>query len=803
MTHTAQSAIATVLAALALASGAAAAEPDRRVLPLAPPAQPPIVEIDAHKVRPPPLFQVRAPAKAPNVLIILIDDMGFGQSSAFGGPIHMPTVDALARGGLRFNEFHTTGLCAPSRVALLTGRNHHLNNMAVIPEIATSFPGATSIRPASIAPLAEILRLNGYSTSFFGKSHEVPSWEVSGSGPTDRWPTRSGFDKFYGFIGGEANQWAPHLYEDMTEVKLNPDPNYHLMTDLTNHAIDWVHAEKSLTPDRPFFLYFAPGAVHAPHHVPRAWIDKYKGRFDAGWDRLREQTLARQKALGVVPADTELARKPRAIEDWDRLSADQKKLYTRQMEIFAAYGEYADTEIGRLVGAIAEMGQLDNTLIFYIVGDNGASAEGGLNGKFNQLTFNNGVDESVADLLKHYDELGGPTTFNHYAAGWAVAGDTPFTWTKQVASNYGGTRNGMVVHWPAHFKGHGEVRTQWHHLIDIAPTVLEAAGLPEPTIVNGAEQIPMQGTSLLYAIDDARAADRHRLQYFELGGNRAIYADGWLAGVVHRVPWEREPRTTLDNDRWELYDTRHDFSLRQDLAAAQPAKLKAMQALFDEQAKANHVYPIDDRGRERFNAALAGRPDLMAGRRSLTVYPHMTGMNENVFINTKNRSYTMVAEVELGARAHGAILAQGGRFGGYSLYLQDGRPCFTYNWLAIESTTIASQEALPAGKAQIEYRFDYDGGGLGKGGTGILSVDGREVARGRIPRTMPLLYSMDEGADVGADEDTPVSASYASPFEFSGRIARVTITVAPAPAPRAAAEAAAVQQMRIEKAAAD
>src|SRR5882672_11489443 len=566
---------------------------DRTVLPIPEPQYPHSTVFDARNATAPPRFEVKAPAEAPNVLVVLIDDMGFGQSSAFGGPIHMPTVERLASRGLRYNEFHTTALCSPTRAALLTGRNHHVNNMGSITETATAFPGQTGQRPNSVAPLAEMLRLNGYSTAAFGKSHETAAWEVSPSGPTDRWPTRSGFDKFYGFIGGETNQWAPAVYEDMSRIELPKDPNYHFMTDLADQAMKWTSAQKSLTPDRPFFTYFAPGATHAPHHAPKEWIAKYKGRFDQGWDKVREETLARQIKLGVVPAGTKLAPKPEAIKDWDKLSADEKKLFARQMEVFAGFGEYADTEIGRLIQAIGDLGQLDNTLVFYIVGDNGASAEGGMNGLFNEMTYFNGVAESIQDVLKHLDDLGGPTTYPHYAAGWAVAGDTPFEWTKQVASSYGGTRNGMVIHWPKGIKGKGELRTQWHHVIDIAPTILQAAGLPEPTSVDGTVQTPIEGVSMLYSFNDAKAADQHTTQYFEIFANRGIYHDGWLAGTVHRAPWEFRPRTMLENDIWELYETRSDFSLANDLAANNPGKLRELQDLFMKEAIKYSVLPLD------------------------------------------------------------------------------------------------------------------------------------------------------------------------------------------------------------------
>jgi arylsulfatase len=754
--------------------------PDRTTLPIAEPQYPHSNVLDVRNAPPPPpRFEVKAPAGAPNVLIVLIDDMGFGQSGTFGGPLNMPTVERLAQNGLRYNQFHTTALCSASRAALLSGRNHHTTNTGSIMETSTAYPGNTGQRPESVAPLAMMLRYNGYTTAHFGKNHETAAWEVSPSGPTDRWPTRSGFDKFYGFMGGETNQWSPAIYDGMTKIEVPKDSNYHFMTDMTNQAIKWVQSVKSLTPDKPFFMYFAPGATHAPHHVPKEWIDKYKGKFDQGWDKLREETLARQIKLGVVPAGTKLAPKPEAIKDWDKLTADEKKLFARQMEVFAGFAEYTDTEIGRLVNAIADTGQLDNTLIFYIVGDNGASAEGGMSGLLNEMTYFNGVQESVQDVLKHYDELGGPNTYNHYAAGWAVAGDTPFTWTKQVASSYGGTRNGLVVHWPNSIKAKGEIRSQWHHVIDIAPTILQAAGLPEPKVVNGIPQTPIEGVSMLYSFNDAQAKDTHLTQYFEIFGNRAIYSDGWLAGTVHRAPWETtKVRAPLDKDTWELYDTRTDFSLADDLAKANPAKLKEMQDLFMKEAEKYYVLPIDDRGIERANAAIAGRPDLMAGRTSLTVYEGMAGMSENVFINTKNRSHAITAEVEIPkGGANGVILAQAGRFGGWSLYLKNGKPTYTYNFLGLTRLTIAAATPIPAGKATLRYEFVYDGGGLAKGGLGTIFVNGQKVAEGRIERTQPMLFSADEGADVGEDGETPVVEDYGipAPYKFTGKIDKVTI----------------------------
>lgn len=773
-----QTTFSLALTAACAATAGAETTADRTVLPIPEPNYPLSSVLDVRDAVPPPRFEVGAPPGAPNVLIILIDDMGFGVPSAFGGPVTTRTAERLARQGLRYNQFHTAALSSPTRTALLTGRNHHVNNMGGITEIATAFPGNTGQRPNDVAPLAEMLRLNGYSTGFFGKNHETAAWEVSPSGPTDRWPTRSGFDKFYGFIGGETNQWAPTLYEGLNRIETPKEPGYHFMTDMTNQAIGWMRYQKALTPDKPFFIYFAPGATHAPHHVPGVWIARYKGKFDQGWDRLREETLARQTVLGVVPPGTKLAPKPAAIKDWDRLTGDEKRLFTRQMEIFAGFGEYADSEVGRLITAIDEMGQLDNTLVFYILGDNGTSAEGTMNGLFNEYTYFNGVPETVPEILKHYDELGGPLSYPHMAAGWAIAGDTPFAWTKQVASNYGGTRNGMIIYWPTRIKARGELRTQFHHVIDIAPTVLEAAGLPGPKVVNGTRQAPIEGTSMVYTFDDPQAESMHTTQYFEIMGNRAIYADGWFAGTIHRAPWEAKPRAGLRDDTWELYDTRTDFSLSNDLAAKNPAKLREMQGIFMREAIRNRVLPIDDRGVERFDAKLVGRPDLMAGRTSLTVYQGMTGMSENVFIDVKNASHAITAEVEIPTKgATGVILAQGGRFGGWSLYLdKDGNPGYCYNFLGLKRSVIKAPQALPTGRAAIRFEFAYDGGGPGKGGTGTFLVNGRKVAEGRIDQTQAVAFSADETADVGMDDATPVTEEYRERDNaFTGRIGKVTI----------------------------
>ncbi|MCF7985548.1 MAG: arylsulfatase [Thiohalocapsa sp.] len=773
---------ATLLPALTAAQNASPPEAfDRTSLPIPDPVYPPSTVLDVRDATPPPRIQVQAPAGAPNVLLVLVDDLGFAGTSTFGGPVGTPTFEQIANQGLHYNNFHTTAVCSPTRAALKSGRNHHVNNMGAIIETGTAFPGNTGQIPNQVAPLAEMLRLNGYSTGAFGKWHELAAWEASISGPFDRWPTHQGFDKFYGFLGGETNQWAPFIYDGTHVVELPGGPDYHFMTDMTDQAVAWMKYQKALTPDKPFFVYFAPGATHAPHHVPKEWIARWEGQFDQGWDKLREEILARQIARGVVPKDTVLAPKPEAIQDWDSLSADEKRLFSRQAEVFAAFVEYTDHEIGRLLEAIAATGQADNTLVVLIYGDNGTSAEGGRNGMFSEMTYFNGVQETVPDMLRFLDRWGGPETYPHMAAGWAVAFDTPYKWTKQIGSDFGGTKVGMAVRWPKGIQAKGELRDQFSHVIDIAPTILEAAGLPEPKVVNGITQRPMDGVSLVYSFDAASAPERHTTQYFEMFGNRAIYHEGWLARTIHRAPWESEPRRPLADDIWEFYDTRNDFSLVNDLSAKHPEKLVALQALFLQEAEKNNVLPIDDRVFERLLPANVGRPDLMAGRTSLTLAEGMTGMTENVFLNIKNRSKTLTAEVEIpdGATANGIILAQGGRFGGWALYVKDGVPAYDYNFLGLERFTVAASEPLPSGKSSIRFAFDYDGGGPGKGGTGTLFVNDRKVGEGRIARTQAAIFSADETADVGIDLATPVvetiGAERAS--AFTGRIPKVTVEV--------------------------
>jgi arylsulfatase len=759
----------------------AAQQMDRTGLPVPEPTAPTITELDARNAKAPPRFEVKAPKGAPNVVIVLLDDIGFGQASAFGGPARMPTLDKLAAEGLRYNGFHTTALCSPTRMALLTGRNHHITNTGSIMEVATAFPGNTGIRPQSVAPLAEMLRLNGYSTAAFGKYHETPAWEVSVSGPFDRWPTHSGFDKFYGFIGGETNQWAPAIFDGTVRVEHPPDPDYHFTVDMTNQAVNWMQAQHSLTPDKPFFVYFATGAVHAPHHVPKPYIDRYKGKFDEGWDELNKETFARQKQMGVIPQNAELTKRPKEIPSWDSQTPEQKKLEARQMETFAGFAEHTDEQIGRLVDALREMGVMDNTLFIYIVGDNGASAEGGPLGAYNEMMALNGIVSDANINMPHLDAWGDASTFPHYAIGWAWAGDTPFQWTKQIASHYGGTTNGLVIHWPARVKSKGEIRSQFTYVTDIAPTVLEAAGLPFPKSVNGTAQQPFDGTSMIYTFDKANAKETHTTQYFEMFGNRGIYHDGWVAAARHSIPWLMVPTPPLSQDVWELYHVADDFSEARDLAAQDPAKLKELQALFMTEAAKNHVLPIDDRRSERFDPSIAGRPDLMAGRTTLTVYPGMIGMTENAFINIKNRSYTITAPVELtDGNTNGVIIAQAGRFGGWTLYMKEGKIHHEYNFFGVERTNIAGPAPLTAGKHEIKYEFIPDAPKPGAGGKSILYVDGKQVAEGHVPKTQPFAFSADEGTDVGMDGETAVSNDYKQgDNKFTGRILKVTIDTKP------------------------
>ena len=754
---------------------------DRTELPIKGPWYPPITTLDARDAKAPPVFEVKAPEDAPNVVIILLDDLGFGGTGATGSVLETPHFDKLAGNGLLYNQFHTTALCSPTRQALKTGRNHHSANQAKITEVATSFPGATGMLPNDVAGVGTMLSLNGYSTAAFGKWHETAVWEISPSGPMARWPNHQGFDEFYGFLGGETNQWAPGIFHNQNQIETPDDPDYHFMNDMATKTIEWVRFQQALTPEKPFFVYFAPGAVHAPHHVPQSYIDKWHGRFDEGWDVIRERIFEQQKTLGVIPADTRLAAKPDDIKDWKDLSAKEQKLFARQAEVFAAYLEMADHETGRVIQAIEDMGELDNTLIFYIAGDNGTSAEGGMEGLYNEMTYFNGVAKGsdIDFMLEHYDAWGDPSTYPHMAAGWAVCFDSPFMWTKQVASNYGGTRNPMVIHWPNGIQGSGEIRSQWHHVIDVVPTILEAAGLPQPRIVNGTPQRPIEGVSMAYTWDYPKAPSRHTIQYFEMFGNRGIYFDGWFAGTVHIKPWG-----TVENrfpeDTWELYHVADDFSMSTDLSGQHPEILAKLQDVFLGEAVKYKVLPLDDRRQELFNPKLAGRPDLMFGRTSLTLYEGMKGLLENDFINVKNTSLEIVAEVETGDEpANGVIVAQGGRFGGWSLHVKDGTPIYTYNYVGIDVTDVTATEKLSAGKNTVKMDFAYDGGDKpGAGGTATLYINGKAVGSGKIAATQFAIFSADESAGVGADPETAVSDSYTSATsEFTGTIDKVTITL--------------------------
>jgi arylsulfatase A-like enzyme len=730
----------------------------------------------------PPIEPLRPPKGAPNVLVVLLDDVGYGASSAFGGPVNMPTAERLADAGLRYTRFHTTALCSPTRAALLSGRNHHTVAMGGITEIATSAPGYSSVRPNTCAPLAEILKLNGYATAHLGKCHEVPVWESSPAGPFDRWPSPgNGFEHFYGFIGGETNQYYPALHEGTKAIEADrtPEEGYHLMADLADRGIDWVNQQKALTPDQPFFLYFAPGATHTPHHVPKEWADKYKGAFDDGWDALREQTYARQKEAGVIAPDGELTPRPDDIPAWDDMDEQLKPVLRRQMENYAGFLEYADHHVGRLIDSLDEQGLLEDTVVYYIIGDNGASAEGTLTGTFNAMIGVNGGDDlqTVDFMREHMDEIGTPESYPHYAVGWAHAMCTPYQWTKQVASHWGGTRNGTIVHCPNRIAAKGELRHQFTHVIDVAPTILELTGIPEPTTVHGVTQKPMEGTSMAYSFDDAGVPERHETQYFEMFCNRGIYHKGWSAVTKHRTPWEfGHIEISFDDDVWELYDGSKDWTQAHDLSKEMPDKLHELQRLFLIQAARFDVLPLDDRQAERMLPAVAGRPTLIQGN-TQRLFPGMGGLNENCVLDVKNKSHDVTAEVVIpDGGADGVLVNQGGITGGWSLYFKDGTPTYTYSFCGIEFSTVAAPRPLGAGEHQVRLEFAYDGGGLGKGGTATLYVDGDEAASGRVERTHYTMYTFDETTDVGRDTGAPVTDDYpARDNRFSGEIKWIQI----------------------------
>jgi arylsulfatase len=722
---------------------------------------------------------VQAPKGAPNIVLILIDDVGFGQFSTFGGGVPSPTMDRLAGEGLRFNRFHTTALCSPTRAGLITGRNHHSVANGVIGELATGYDGYTSIIPRSAGTVGEVLRQNGYMTAWIGKNHNTPAWEASVAGPFDRWANGLGFDYFYGFNAGDMNHWNPVLFENRNLVPASSDQNYFLTTDFADRAIAWVRRVKSIAPQRPFFLYVAPGATHAPHHAPKEWIDRFKGKFDDGWDAYREQTLARQKQLGVVPPNTRLTVRSEGLPAWDSLNADQKRLYARMMEVFAAYGANCDYEMGRIIDAVKQLPDADNTIFIYIAGDNGSSAEGGLEGSLNENLFFNDISEKWEDNIKVIDELGGPKHFNHFPSAWAHAMDNPFQWTKQVASHFGGTRNPMIVSWPARIKDRGGLRSQFTHVIDIVPTLYEVIGITAPETLNGVQQQPIEGISFAYTFDDPKAKERRTTQYFEMFVNRGIYHDGWMASAHSFAPWT-PVRETFDPDKqkWELYNVDEDFSQATDLAASNPEKLRQLQDLWWVQAAKYQVLPLDGRGAIRLNSELMGRPSLAGDATSYTYYPGQIGLPNEASPRILNKSWAITAGIEIpDSGAEGMIVTQGGLEGGYGLYVRDGKLTFIYNFLSIERTTVTATEPLPKGKAEVAVRFAYEGkpGELGKGGTVTLSVNGRNVGSGKIARTPPNTLSIGEGLDVGEDVGSPVDFTYKPPFRFTGRIEKVTV----------------------------
>ena len=734
----------------------------------------------------PPIEQLRPPAGAPNVLIVLIDDAGFGSSSAFGGPCQTPVAEVLAANGLKYNRFHTTALCSPTRQALLTGRNHHSAGMGGITEIATGEPGYSSVLPNTMSPLARTLKLNGYSTAQFGKCHEVPVWETSPVGPFDAWPTGGGgFEYFYGFIGGEANQWYPTLYEGTTAVEpqTTPEDGYHLVKDMTDKAIGWVAQQKALAPDKPFFVYFAPGATHAPHHVPKEWADKYKGQFDQGWDKLREETFGRQLKLGVIPADCRLTPRPKEIPAWDDMPDDFKPVLRREMEVYAGYLAYVDHHVGRLFDMLRDLGILEDTLIYYIIGDNGASAEGSINGCFNEMSYFNGLQalETPEYLTARLDKLGGPESYNHYAVGWAHAMDTPYQWTKQVASHWGGTRNGTIVHWPKKITAKAELRSQFHHVIDVAPTILEAAGLPQPISVNGVQQAPIEGVSMLYSFNDAKAAERHETQYFEMFGNRGIYHKGWTAVTKHVTPWIQKPLVPLDDDVWELYDTTKDWSQANDLSKQLPDKLHELQRQWLIEATRYNVLPIDDRVVEKMSPDTAGRPILIKGKTQI-LFSGMGHLSENTVLNLKNKSHSVTAGIVVPkGGAEGVIVAQGANIGGWSLYAKAGKLKYCYNYGGFKRYYVESAAPIPSGDHQVRMEFAYSGGGTGKGGKVSLFIDGKPVGEGCVEATLAMVFSADDGLDVGEDSGAPVSEDYGPRDNaFNGRIKGIQLSIADA-----------------------
>jgi len=728
----------------------------------------------------PPQFPqpVQAPKGAPNVVLIMLDDTGFGQYSTFGGAVPSPALERLAAEGLRYNRFHTTALCSPTRAALITGRNHHSAATGVITEAATGYDGYTSIIPRSAGTIAEVLRQNGYMTAWIGKNHNTPAWETSAVGPFDRWANGLGFDYFYGFNAGDMNHWDPLLFENRNLVPKSRNPKYHLTEDLADRAVDWLRRSASIAPDKPYFLYVAPGANHSPHHAPKAWIDRFKGKFDQGWDAYREATLARQIKLGVVPPGTRLTQRSEGLQAWDSLKPGEKRVYARMMETFAGYAAHVDHHMGRIIDAAKKLPGADNTIFIYIVGDNGASAEGGLEGSLNENLFFNGFPEKWEDNLKHIAEIGGPKWFNHFPSAWAHAMNTPFQWTKQVASHFGGTRNPMVISWPARIKEKGGVRSQFLHVIDIVPTLYEAAGITPPESLNGVAQKPIEGASFFKTFVDGGAAETRKTQYFELLVNRGIYHEGWMASSRSFVPWvpvrgEFDPLTA----KWELYNVSQDFSQAQDLADRHPDKVKELEALFWKEAERHNVLPLDWRGVERLNAELQGRPSLAGKRDRYVYYPGQIALPDGAAPPVLNKSFSVTMDIEIPKQgAQGMIFTHGGLTGGYGIYLRGGKAHFVYNMLALDRYTISTTE-LPKGKVSLSVNVDYQGkaGEHGKPANVTLTANGKKVGGGKLPRTVPLQFSLGEGVDVGMDTGSAIDFTYKLPFAYTGRIDKVTV----------------------------
>jgi arylsulfatase A-like enzyme len=763
-----------------------------------PPPSPPFggtINLGAEQSKPYWPSKVVPPKGAPNVLLIMTDDQGYGVSGTFGGVIPTPSMDRIARMGLRYTQFHSTALCSPTRAALITGRNHHSVGFGIISEQSTGYPGYDSVIGPENATIGTILKQNGYATSWFGKNHNTPSYQYSKAGPFDQWPDGMGFEYFYGFMGGETDQWTPYLFRDHTQVSPWLDkPGYNLTTDLADEAISHMKQLNAASPDQPFFVYYVPGGTHSPHQPTKEWIEKYKGKFDMGWNALRDQIFANQKRLGVIPANTVLTPWPDDLPKWETLSSEEKKLFARQAEVFAAYAAYTDHEIGRVVQAVEDMGKLNDTLIVYISGDNGTSAEGTTVGTPNQMTAYNGIlDLPVADQMKAYSVWGSAETYPHMSVAWSWAFDTPFKWTKQVASHFGGTRQGMTIAWPNRIKDAGGIRTQFHHMIDIVPTLLEAAGIPAPLMVNGIAQKPIEGVSMAYTWDkeSSNVPSKRTTQYFEMFGNRAIYNDGWIATTTPPAPpWllgTAKLPDVVNGYKWELYNLAEDFSESNDLATKNPSKLRQLQQLFLVEAAKYNVLPLDNSVLPRI---VAPRPSATAGRNVFTYSGEMPGLPPSDAPSILNRSYTITADVEipegrslgLSAQdgAEGMLATMGGRFGGYGFYVLKGRPVFVYNMLDLQRYRWEGKDVLKPGKHTIVFDFHYDGPGFGKGGTGVLKVDDEEVAKEKMPHTIPFLMAIDETFDVGVDTRTPVDdRDYKLPFRFNGKLNKLTFNLGP------------------------